>query len=99
MPDARLRLPSQSARFHAICGEVARQATFGGRKLPAKQWKVLFVSALAIVEDEDPQLVLGLEGEFVMLREPTAKMKSARMSALIEYSTAYAVVAGITLTK
>lgn len=99
MPDDRLRLPAQGARFHAICGEVAKQATFGGRKLSEKQWKVLFISALTIVEGDDPDLVRGLEGELVSLRESTASMSVSRASSLIEYVTAWAVQNGIVLAK
>lgn len=99
MPDARLRLPAQSARFHAICGEVAKQATFGGRKLSAQQWKVLLISSHMIVAGEDPDLVQGLAGEFVALRESTARMSVSRMSSLIEATTCWAVEAGIILAN
>lgn len=99
MSDSRLRLPSQSARFHAICREVAAQSTFGGRKLSAQQWKLILVSAHMIAAGDDPDLAIGLEGELVSLREQTSRMSVSRLSSLIEYATAYAVVAGITLAK
>lgn len=95
----RARTLPQSARFHALCGEVAKQATFGGRKLSGQQWKVLFVSAWAIAEGDDPDLVQGLAGEFVALRESTARMTSERMASLIEATTCWAVQNGIKLTK
>lgn len=100
MADTSLKrsLP-QNAIFHAICTDVARQATFAGRKLPAQQWKVLFCSGLAMVEETDPGLVQGLEGELVCLRESTAKMSSARMSMLIEYAQAWALLHGVELQK
>lgn len=99
MSDARLRTADQSKRFHAICGEVARQATFGGRKLSAQQWKLILVSAHMVAAGDDPDLAIGLEGEIVSLREQTSRMSVSRLSSLIEYSTAYAVVAGIALAK
>lgn len=95
----RSRSLPQGAKFHALCDEVARQATFGGRKLSGKQWKVLFCSGLAMVEGKDPDLAIGLEGEFVMLRESTARMSVERMNQLIEYSTSWALLNGIKLSK
>ena len=95
----RARTLPQSAKFHALCGEVAKQARFGGRKLSGQQWKVLFCSALAIIDGEDPDLVQGLAGEFVMLRESTARMSASRMNNLIEYATYWAVQNGIKLSK
>jgi hypothetical protein len=95
----RARTLPQSAKFHALCGEVARQATFGGRKMSPKQWKILLVSAHEIVAGEDPELVRGLEGEFVSLRESTARMSAERMNSLIEYCTCWATQNGIKLTK
>jgi hypothetical protein len=95
----RARTLPQSAKFHALCGEVARQATFGGRKLSGQQWKVLFCSALAIIDGDDPDLVQGLAGEFVALRESTARMSAARMNNLIEYASCWAAENGIKLTK
>lgn len=95
----RPRTLPQNAKFRAICGEVAKQATFDGRKLSQKQWVILLVSAHEIVVGEDPELVIGIEDEFVSLRERTSTMSSARMSSLIEYCTAWAVENGIKLTK
>lgn len=89
----------QSARFHAICGEVARQATFQGRRLSAQQWKVLFCSAWFMVHGEELYLARGLECEFVLLRPSTAKMNGEAMSSLIEYCTAWAISNGFTLAK
>lgn len=99
MADARPRLLVQSARFHAICGEVAKQAMFDGRRLSAQQWKVLFCSAHLVVAGEDPDLVQGLAGEFVSLRESTASMSVSRMCSLIEYVTCWAVENNIILAK
>lgn len=92
----RQRTPAQGARFHAICGEVARQARFNGRTLNQQQWKILLLSAHLIVSGEDPDLILGLVGEFVLL-ESTAGMTVERMSSLIDYATCWAVQNGVEL--
>ena len=40
-------------------------------------------------------VVPGLEGEFVNIRESSAKMSVSRMASLIEYVTAYGVANGV----
>lgn len=93
------RSSSQNRKFHALCSDVARQASFNGRRLSTQQWKVLFVSAWVIASGDDPDLVRGLEGEFVLLRESTARMGVARMADLIEYCHAWCALNNIELSK
>ena len=87
----------QNAKFHAICSDVAKQAKYAGRKLSLEQWKVLFVSGHAIATKEGAEMVPGLEGEFVNLRESTANMPVARMASLIEYVQAWCAGNGVKL--
>lgn len=63
----------QNAKFHAMCQDVANQAEFMGRKLTMEQWKVLFISGHAIATNQKADVVPGLEGEFVNIRESSAK--------------------------
>lgn len=91
------RTLDQNAKFHAICSDIARQAEYIGRRLDASQWKVLLVSGHAVVTKIGADMVPGLEGEYVNLRESTAQMPVARMASLIEYATAYAVDNGVRL--
>lgn len=83
------RLLVQNAKFHAMCGDVARQKQFAGRTLKGGQWKILFISAHAIETGEESDMVQGLSGEFVNLRESSAEMSIQRMSSLIEYVEAW----------
>ena len=85
----------QNAKFHAMCQDVANQAEFMGRKLSMEQWKVLFISGHAIATNQKADVVPGLEGEFVNIRESSAKMSVSRMASLIEYVTAYGVANGV----
>lgn len=78
-----------SAKFHAICGDVARQAKFMGKALTPLQWKVLFVSGHAVATGLPAEIVPGLEGEFVNIRESTAQMGAKRMASLLEYVQAW----------
>ena len=82
------RNSEQNAKFHAICGELAGREWLG-KSRSAAQWKVLLVSGHAVATKHDAEMVPGLEGEFVNLRESTALMSVRRSSSLIEYAQAY----------
>lgn len=85
------RSNEQSAKFHAICGDLARaRVPWAGKPRDAAAWKVLLVSGHAISTKEGAELVHGLEGEMVNLRESTATMTKRRSSSLIEYAQAFA---------
>ncbi len=85
----------QNAKFHAMCGDIAKQVQFNGEWLPLEAWKVLLISAHAEATKEGSRLVTGLEGELVNIRESTAEMGVKRMASLIEYTTAYGVSHGV----
>jgi hypothetical protein len=78
----------QNAKFHAICGELSGRE-WAGKPRNAAQWKVLLVSGHAAATKQEAEMVPGLEGEFVNLRESTALMSVRRSSSLIEYAQAY----------
>lgn len=79
------RLLVQNARFHAMCGDIAKQQKYLGRTLSLGQWKTLMISAHMIETGEGADIVPGLTGEFVNLRESSAAMSIRRMASLIEY--------------
>ena len=90
----------QNAKFHAICGGVAKSGTtWAGKPRTKTQWKCLLVSGHAIATDEPTDIVLGLEGEFINLRESTASMSIRRASSLIEYSLAWCAQTGIYIAQ
>jgi len=91
----RTRSLDQNAKFHAMCTDVSKQATYMGRKLTKLQWKNLFVSGHAIATELGTDIVPGLEGEFVNIRESTADMGIKRKASLIEYVTAWGAENGI----
>lgn len=79
-----------NAKFHAMCGEIARSGiTWAGKPRTADQWKVLLVSGHAVATGEGSDMLPGIEGEFVNLRESTALMSKKRGSSLIEYTQAF----------
>ncbi|MDH2997204.1 recombination protein NinB [Pasteurellaceae bacterium LFhippo2] len=85
----------QNAKFHAMCGDISKQLLFNGKKLPLEDWKILLVSAHRIATQGENNIVTGLEGEMVVLRESTAQMSVKRMASLIEYVTAWGVERGV----
>ncbi|MDP0125013.1 recombination protein NinB [Glaesserella parasuis] len=85
----------QNAKFHAMCGDIAKQVQFNGEWLPLETWKVILISAHAEATKEGSCLVTGLEGELVNIRESTAQMSVKRMASLIEYATSWGVSNGV----
>lgn len=85
----------QSAKFHAICGDAAKQIEFAGKKRTLEQWKFLFISGHAIATKEGTEILPGLEGEFLNIRESSASMSVKRMASLIEYCTAWCAMNGV----
>lgn len=80
----------QNAKFHAICHELAKhRVEWAGKPRSLDEWKVLLVSGHAVATKQGGEIVPGLEGEFVSIRESTASMSKARSSSLIEYAVAF----------
>lgn len=79
----------QNAKFHAICSDLAG-TPWAGKPRTAAEWKVLLVSGHAVATKEGAEVVPGLEGEFINIRESTAAMSKKRGASLIEYAQAFA---------
>lgn len=92
------RTTAASARFHAICAdlEAARFLWFGHPR-DAAEWKVLLVSGHAVATKAGSNVLPGIEGELVNLRESTALMSKSRSASLIEYSEAFCVANDVPL--
>jgi hypothetical protein len=84
------RTLEQNAKFHAICSDLAKSGiVWAGKTRTADQWKVLIVSGHAVATKEAVEVVPGLEGEFINIRESTALMSKKRSSSLLEYALAF----------
>ena len=80
----------QSARFHAICADLAKNGNkWAGKPRNAEEWKVLLISGHTVATKGEVEIRPGLENEFVNIRESTAHMKKPRMTSLIEYAEAF----------
>lgn len=91
------RSDEQNAKLHAIFSDISKQLKFNGEYLSLEAWKLLIISGHAIATNEPNQIVTGLEGELVNIREKTSTMTIKRANSLIEYATAYAVMNGVKL--
>jgi hypothetical protein len=96
----RTRTNDQNAMFHAICDDIAKSGwTFAGKPRSAAVWKVLLISGHAAATGEGNEVVPGLEGEFVNIRESSARMSVRRAKSLIDYTLAYCDTNGIPLDE
>jgi len=96
----RTRTNDQNAMFHAICGDIEKSGhKFAGKPRKAHVWKVLLISGHAAATGDGNEVVPGLEGEFVNIRESSARMSVRRASSLIEYTLAYCDMNGVPLTE
>lgn len=94
------RSSDQNAMFHAICSDIEKSGhKFLGKPRAAAVWKVLLISGHAAETDEGSEVVPGLEGEFVNIRESSALMSVRRAASLITYTLAYCDTNGIPLTE
>jgi hypothetical protein len=94
------RNADQNAKFHAICGDIAKSGVqWAGKARTADQWKVLLVSGHAVATKEGAEMVPGIEGEYVNVRESTALMSKRRSASLIEYTLAFCAEREIPLSE
>lgn len=90
----------QNAKFHAICTDLEKsEMQWFGKRRDADAWKVLLVSGHTKATAGEVDIVPGLEGEFVNVRESTSRMTVARASSLIEYALAFCASHDVELTE
>ena len=90
------RSESQSALFHRICTALEKSdMEWGGKRRSKACWKGLLVSGHAVATGVPVEVVEGLEGELINLRESTRTMLKSRSSSLIDYAMAFCAAHGI----
>lgn len=91
---------NQNAFFHALCTDIAKAGImWAGKVRDATEWKTLLVSGHTKATDGEVEFVPGLEGEFVNIRESTARMSVRRANSLIEYTLAFCADKGVELRE
>lgn len=92
------RSGEQNAKLHALLSDLAKSPlTWAGKRRTLDEWKMLMVSAHSVATQQPGEVIPGIEGEFVAIRESTASMGVARASSLIEYVLAFCVTKGVEL--
>lgn len=90
------RSAEQNAIFHAICADLAKSPMqWAGARRNLEQWKVLLVSGHTKATKGEVEIIPGIEGEFVNIRESTARMGVERATSLIEYALAFCAMHNI----
>jgi hypothetical protein len=69
-----------------------------GNRRSVEFWKGLFVSGWQIATGKNPEIVPGLEGEFINIRESTTTMSVRKLSSMMEYVIAWSIDNGVQLT-
>lgn len=94
------RSTDQNAKFHAICSDLAKSPlVWAGKRRSLEEWKVLLISAHSVATNSKGEVIPGLEGEFVAIRESSARMSVARAASLITYALAFCDTNGVQLTE
>lgn len=93
------RSQQQNRLLHPLLTDIAKQAKWMGKPRSMLQWKVIMVSAHAIATGEPNELVIGIEGEVVNLRESTAAMSKKRFASLVDYVLAWGAMNGIVFSE
>lgn len=91
----RTRTLDQNAKLHAMLTDISAQATYMGKRRSVEFWKGLFVSGWQIATGQAPEIVPGLEGEFINIRTSTTTLGVRKLAELIEYINAWAAGEGI----
>jgi len=96
--DEPTRSLAQNATFHDLCDDISKSGfKWMGKVRTPQEWKTLLVSGHAIATGYGAEVIAGLEGELVNVREPTSKMSVKRGSSLIEYTLAFCAMNDIKL--
>jgi L-asparaginase II len=86
----------QNAKFHALCSDLAKSGLlWAGKRRSLEDWKAILVSGHAVATKQQGEVIPGIEGEFVAIRESTAAMSVRRSSSLIEYTLAFMAMNGV----
>jgi len=86
----------QNAKLHAMFADIAASKfEFVGKARTAEEWKVILISGHSIATGGQGEVIAGIEGELICIRESSASMSVSRMASLIEYVAAFGAEHGI----
>lgn len=94
------RSNDQNAKFHAMLTDLSRSPVkWAGKRRSVEEWKALIISGHSVATLSRGEVIPGLEGEFVAIRESSANMTVRRAASLIEYLLAFCVTNGVELLE
>jgi hypothetical protein len=80
----------QSAKLHALIGEIAQKREWTGKKWDAEVWKRLLIAAYLRTKHEAPMMLPALDGHGLeMIYKRSSDLSRAECSELIEYIEAW----------
>jgi hypothetical protein len=93
-----LRSDDQNSKLHAILSDLAASpVTWAGKRRTLEEWKAIVISGHSVATGTGGEVIPGLEGEFVAIRESSARMGVARAASLITYLLAFCDTNGVEL--
>lgn len=97
---ARTRSLDQNAKLHALLTDLSRSPMkWAGKRRAVDEWKAIIISGHAVATQHGGEVIPGIEGEFVAIRESSASMSVARAASLIEYLLAFCVTHDVELKE
>ena len=96
----KTRSVDQNAKLHAMLTDLARSpVTWAGKRRTLDEWKAIIISGHSVATGAGGEVIPGIEGEFVAIRESSASMSVRRAASLIEYLTAFCVSNNVELRE
>ena len=94
------RSNEQNEKFHAIIGDIAKQAQHMGAKWDAETWKRLLVDKYCREIGLNSQIMANLDSDgLVQLGFQTRKFTKEQASEFVEFLQAWAIDNGVTLNE
>jgi hypothetical protein len=89
------RTDEQSAKFHAMCGELSKAVTYHGSMWTLDQWKQMLITSLWGLE-----MIPSLKGDggYIPMRRSSKALTVREMSDLIEFTNVVAAERGHVFT-
>lgn len=84
------RTIDQNSKLWACLADVSKQVVWHGRKLTSEEWKHVFSASL-----KRQDVVIGLDGGFVVLGQSTSSMSKKELCDLIELIHAFGSEHGV----
>lgn len=84
------RSNEQNDKLHAILSDLAASPIkWAGKRRSKDEWKAIVISGHAVATGSSGEVIPGMEGEFVAIRESSANMSVSRAASLITYLLAF----------